>query len=72
VSVAPSPVLIRASEGQGEDEPREKEGGPAVAKKGLTDHPIVGVRQLSTDGLSFLLCGPERGLGGLKAFPELL
>jgi hypothetical protein len=49
-----------------------KRRGPTITKKGLTGHQAVDVHQLSTNGFCFLLHGPEHGLGGLKAFPELL
>jgi hypothetical protein len=51
------------------DEPeRRKRQSP----KRLTGHPAVDVCRLGMDGLRLHLGGPERGLGGLKAFLESL
>jgi hypothetical protein len=48
------------------------EGGKPRSPKILTGHFAVGIRQLCADGLRLHLGGPERGLGGLEAFPESL
>jgi hypothetical protein len=40
-----------------------------IAKKELTGHPAIGVRQLGTDDFHLLLGGLKCGL---KAFPESL